>query len=153
MSDSTPDISLLFDLFVTTNRVRRLIEGALASAPLRGEEYAVYSLLFDEKPMTATDMSRALAMPLTTVLDHLSSMDERGHLRRERHPRDGRAQQLSLTMAGTTVHRRTNKAWERMRRELEGSLPVPANDVRRSLRALGDAAQAVTNARADRLAG
>ncbi len=133
------DISLLFDLFVLNQRVRRLMTAALADAGLRADEYAVYSLLFEQAPLTATEMARRMGMPLTTVLDYLSAMDDRRHLRRERHPRDGRAQQLSLTLAGITAQRRTNRAWEVMRANLERSLPVPANDVRRALQALDDA--------------
>src|SRR2546430_11197868 len=84
-------------------------------------------------------MARRMGMPLTTVLDYLRAMDDRRHLRREPHPRDGRAQQLSLTMAGITEHRRTNRAWELMRVNLEQSLRVPAKDIRRALQALDDA--------------
>ena len=133
------EISLLFDLFVLNQRVRRLMAAALAEAGLRADEYAVYSLLFEQAPLTATEMARRMGMPLTTVLDYLSAMDDRRHLRREPHPRDGRAQQLSLTMAGITAQRRANKAWEMMRVNLERSLPIPANEVRRALQALDDA--------------
>lgn len=140
-SEPIVDISLLFDLFVATNRVRRVIEVALEDAPLRGEEYAVYSLLFDHGPMTATEMRRALGVPLSTLLDHLRSMEERRHLRRTPHPRDGRALNLSLTMAGTAAHRRTHGHWERMRLAFDAALPMPAVDIRRALRALSDTAQ------------
>ena len=133
------EISLLFDLFVVNQRVRRLLAGALADVGLRADEYAVYSLLFEQAPLTATEMARRMGRPLTTVLDYLRAMDERRHLRRERHPNDGRAQQLSLTMAGITEQRRTNRAWEVMRVNLERSLPIPAKDVRRALQALDDA--------------
>lgn len=133
------EISLLFDLFVLNQHVRRLMAAALADADLRADEYAVYSLLFEQAPLTATEMARRMGMPLTTVLDYLRVMDDRGHLRRERHPRDGRAQHLSLTMAGITAQRRTNRSWEVMRVNLERSLPIPAKDVRRALHALDDA--------------
>ncbi len=133
------EISLLFDLFVVNQRVRRLLSAALTDVSLRADEYAVYSLLFEQGPLTATEMARRMGMPLTTVLDYLRAMDDRRHLRREPHPRDGRAQQLSLTIAGVTEHRRTNRAWEVMRVRLEQSLSVPTKDVRRVLQALDDA--------------
>ena len=133
------EISLLFDLFVLNQHVRRLMAAALADVDLRADEYAVYSLLFEQAPLTATEMARRMGMPLTTVLDYLRVMDDRGHLRRERHPRDGRAQHLSLTMAGITAQRKTNRAWEVMRVSLERSLPTPAREVRRALHALDDA--------------
>jgi DNA-binding MarR family transcriptional regulator len=136
------NISLLFDLFVLHQHVRRLVALALADVELRADEYAVYSLLFEQGPLTATEMARRMGMPLTTVLDYLKAMDARGHLRRSPHPRDGRAQQLSLTMTGTSAQRHTNRAWEDMRKRLEGSLPIPAKNIRRSLQALDDAVTA-----------
>ena len=142
MANPGRDISLLFDLFVVNQRVRRLVSDALAGVSLRADEYAVYSLLFEQAPLTATEMARRMAMPLTTVLDYLSAMDARGHLRRQRHPHDGRAQQLSLTMAGVTEHRRTNRAWEVMRKRLEASLPMSEKSIRRALPALDDAVAA-----------
>ena len=133
------EISLLFDLFVLNQRVRRLMTAALADVGLRADEYAVYSLLLEQAPLTATEMARRMGMPLTTLLDYLRVMEERRHLRRERHPRDGRAQQLSLTMAGLAEQRRTNRAWEVMRVDVERSLSIPAKEVRRGLQALDDA--------------
>jgi len=133
------NISLLFDLFVLNQRVRRLLSSALADVALRADEYALYSLLFEQGPMTATEMARRMGMPLTTLLDYLKAMDGREHLRRDPHPRDGRAQQLSLTLSGTAEHRRTNVAWEVMRSKLERSLPIPVSDIRRALQALDDA--------------
>src|SRR2546427_11152512 len=88
---------------------------ALAEVGLRADEYAVYSLLLEQAPLTATEMARRMGMPLTTLLDYLRVMEERRHLRRERHPRDGRAQQLSLTMAGLAGQGGTNRAWEMVR--------------------------------------
>ena len=137
------EISLLFDLFVLNQHVRRLLAAGLADAPLRADEYAVYSLLFEQGPLTATEMSGRLGTPLTTLLDYLRAMDARGHLRRDRHPRDGRAQHLSLTMKGVTAHRRTHDHWEVIRRQLEAALPARRDDIRRALQALDDAALAV----------
>jgi len=134
------DISLLFDLFILNQHVRRLFAAGLADAPLKADEYAVYSLLFELGPMTATEMSRRTGMPLTTLLDYLHQAEVRGHLRRERHPRDGRARQLALTIAGVTAHRSTNVQWEVVRERLEGALTVERADLRRALQALDAAA-------------
>src|SRR5438445_10635227 len=108
-------ISMLFDLFALNQRLRRLLAMALADAGLRADEYAVYSLLFEQGPLTATEMARRMAMPLTTVLDYLRAMDDRRHLRRERHPRHGRTQPLALTMAVVTEQRRTTRPGAVMR--------------------------------------
>lgn len=135
-------ISLLFDLFVVNQHVRRLLGAALADAPLTADEYAVYGLLFEQGPLTATEMSKRLGMPLTTLLDYLRTMSSRRHLRRRPHPSDGRAQHLELTLTGVGAHRRTNEFWEAMRTQLELALEMPADDVRRALHALDQAAVA-----------
>ena len=133
------DISLLFDLFVTSQRVRRVLADALATSGMRPDEYAVYSLLFDKGPLTATEMTAVLGMPLTTVLDYLKAMDEAGHLDRTRHPTDGRALQLSLNRAGRAAHRRAHTDWEVVRKRIEGGLTLPIPQVRLALQALDDA--------------
>jgi DNA-binding MarR family transcriptional regulator len=142
------DISLLFDLFVTSQRVRRVLSDAMAEAGMRPDEYAVYSLLFDQGPLTATEMSEALGMPLTTVLDYVKAMSSQHHVDRVPHPADGRAFQLHLTRSGVASHRRAHDHWEVVRKRIEGGLSMPAGEVRRALQALGDAASvAATPAR------
>ena len=136
------DISLLFDLFVASQRVRRVLADGMAGSGMRPDEYAAYSLLFEEGPLTATEMARQLGTPLSTVLDYLKAMDQAGHLKRAPHPGDGRALQLALNARGVAAHRRANRHWEIVRRQIESALPVAAADVRRALQALDEAATA-----------
>lgn len=131
------DISLLFDFFVTAQRMRRVLTDALAESGMRPDEYAVYSLLFERGPLTATEMAGFLAMPLTTVLDYLKEMTAAGHLVRTSHPFDGRAVQVSLNRSGISAQKRTNAHWEIVRKQIEEDLPSVAS-VRRALRALDD---------------
>lgn len=131
---------MLFDLFVTSQRVRRVLAEAMAESGMRPDEYAVYSLLFDKGPLTATEMSDALSMPLTTVLDYVKAMSAQGHVDRMPHPGDGRALQLQLTRSGVAAHRRAHDHWEVVRKRIEGGLSLPVGQVRRALQALGDAA-------------
>jgi len=94
------DVSLLFDLFVASQRVRRVLADGMAGAGMRADEYAVYSLLFEHSPLTATEMAHHLGLPLSTVLDYLKAIDDAGHLHRLRHPDDARAVQLALNARG-----------------------------------------------------
>ena len=142
-SDPMPrhaDISLLFDFFVTGQRVRRVLADALEGSGMRPDEYAVYSLLLEQGPLTATEMAELLGMPLSTVLDYLKEMTRAGHLVRTSHPFDGRAVQVSLNRAGLAAQRRANAHWEIVRRRIEENLTMPAGRIRKALRALDDSA-------------
>lgn len=139
MARTGRDISLLFDLFAVYQRVGGVVSLALDGAGLRGDEYAVYSVLFDLGPLTATEMAVHLGMPLTTVLDYLRVMDRRRHIVRVRHPVDGRARQIRLSPPGVVAHRRASAAWQRMADLVDASLALPVDRVRQSLHALDDA--------------
>jgi DNA-binding MarR family transcriptional regulator len=148
---SRPEISLLFDFFVTSQRLRRVLTDALGDAGMRPDEYAVYSMLLEKGPLTATEMSDMLGMPLTTILDYLRALDRAGHLVRTAHPFDGRSTELSLNRSGLAAQRRANRYWEVARKRIEAGLEVPLDQVRRSLHALDDAAHKATPEAADRL--
>ena len=141
------DISLLFDLFVTTQRVRRVLSEAMSGSGMKPDEYAVYSLLFEKAPLTATEMAELLGMPFSTALDYLKAMSAAGHLQRDAHPNDGRAVRLRLNSRGVAAQRRANAHWDIVRKRIEESLPVPIDRVRLALAALDDAVRAATEAR------
>jgi DNA-binding MarR family transcriptional regulator len=141
------DVSLLFDLFVASQRIRRVLADGMAGSGMRADEYAVYSLLFEHSPLTATEMAHQLGLPLSTVLDYLKTIDDAGHLRRLRHPGDGRAVQLALNSKGVAAQVRANAHWEVVRKQIEGSLRMPKADVRAALQALDDAAATVLETR------
>ena len=112
----------------------------MAGGPLRPEEYAVYSVVFEAEAVTPTAMAAALSMPLTTVMDWVSLMERRGHLRRRPHPRDGRATLVTLTAAGLRVHREANERFERAYRAFLDAFPLGETEVRPVLVALREAA-------------
>lgn len=144
------DVSLLYDLFVVSQRLRRVLARGMAGSGMRPDEYAVYSLLYMHGPMTATEMARQLGLPLTTVLDYLKAIETAGHLHRTRHPEDGRSVQLALNAKGFAAQVRANKHWEVVRKQVEGALQMPKADVRAALQALDDAAAATLKGRKPR---
>src|SRR5258708_12031102 len=98
------DVSLLFDLFVVSQRVRRVLAEGMAGSGMRPDEYAVYSLLFMEGPMTATEMARQLGLPLSTGLDYVKTIDGAAHMKRVQHPDDGRPVQPPLNSTRIAAH-------------------------------------------------
>lgn len=105
MSKPSSTYSILFDIYVLGQRVRRLLSDAMAPGPLRPDEYAVYSVVFEEEAVTPTAMSAELSMPFSTVMDYIRMMEERGHARRIPNPRDGRSYLVVLTAAGMRAHK------------------------------------------------
>jgi DNA-binding MarR family transcriptional regulator len=105
--------SLLFDVFVLDQRIGQLLETAMARSPLRPEDYAVYSVVFEEEAVSPTAMAAELSMPLTTVVDYVRLIESRGHCRRMANPKDGRSYLVTLTAAGRRAHREANLLFER----------------------------------------
>lgn len=92
-------ISLLFQIFRTSELNAKLVSRALAPTGIRGDDFAVYSYLF-YGPMTLTQLADGTGMPLTTVSGYVKRFEERGHVAREPNPADGRSQLVSLTPSG-----------------------------------------------------
>jgi DNA-binding MarR family transcriptional regulator len=136
-------MSILFDFFVISQRIKRVLSEGMAPSGMKPDEYAVYSVLFERAPLTATEMADSLGMPLTTVLDYLKAMSAAGHLQRVPHPEDGRAVQLRLSARGLSAHRRAHDRFEVVYQEIIDRLDIPVDRLRVALAALDTAVQTV----------
>ncbi len=96
--------SLFFDVYVLGQRVREVLAASMATSPLRPEDYAIYSVVFEDEAVSPTAMAVQLSMPLTTIVDAIRTMEGRGHVRRIPNPRDGRSYLVVLTGEGLRVH-------------------------------------------------
>ena len=137
------DLSVLYDLFVTGQRVRRVLTDAMAPSGMKPDEYAVYSVVVARGPLTATQMSDLLGMPLSTVLDYLRSMGAAGHLERIPHPNDGRAVQVRLSPSGLKSFQRGHQYFELAFERIARALSMPLESVRIAIAALDDAVREV----------
>ncbi len=88
-------------------------------------------------------------MPVTTVLDYVRTMDERGHISRAPNPADGRSITVSLTSSGQRVHDDTGRVFDKAMLPLLDSLDLPPGDVHRALRSIDAAAREALNAVAE----
>jgi DNA-binding MarR family transcriptional regulator len=110
MSDEGPRrLSLLFQLYLTSQASRRFMRLALAGSEMTGEEYALYSYLYGNGPRTLTQAARDFGLPITTLATLLGPLIASGEIVRRPHPSDRRARLLELTDAG--------------RRTLEAAIP------------------------------
>jgi len=105
-------LSILFDVFELGQRVRTLLAVAMRDAGMRPDEYAAYSVVFEDGPVTMTELARTLGMPTTTAADYVRAMLARRHVTRTTHPTDNRAYLLALTAGGKRAHRRASARFE-----------------------------------------
>jgi DNA-binding MarR family transcriptional regulator len=135
-------LSLLFDFYATSQRIGTLVARAMADSPLRPDEYAIYSVLFDEGPHTPTDLARRAGMPPTTMSHFVRALIERGHASREVDPRDRRSYRLALTEAGLRVHAEAGRAFHEADDRFMAALAIDAASARATLAHMGAAAAA-----------
>ncbi len=136
----TTTLSPLYYLNVAGREVRALLATAMEGSPLTPDDYAVYSLLFEVGPISATQLSREAGMPLTTALDLVRTLERRGHLIRRRDPRDQRAMSVRLSPAGLTAQREAERFFTEADRRLRRALGRDSAEASRLLVALADAA-------------
>ena len=132
-------ISLLFDLFAVSNRVRVLLRQAMADSGLRPDEYAIYSAVFKVGPLTISELAAVVGMPLTSVSDYVQSMTSRGHARRWANPVDSRSFLVALTDEGVAAHGAARVSFAKVTNHLRRALALPEQEVIRALHALDDA--------------
>src|SRR6185503_2612533 len=105
--------TILFEVFWTQQKRKRLIEVALAGTDLPPEDYPFYVTIGADGPLTPTRMAEILDLPLSTVIFRARRLERRGHAERVDNPEDGRSFLLRLTPNG---RRLLNKARPRFRR-------------------------------------
>ena len=134
-------LSLLFELFAAEQRVRTLVVDAMADADLRPDEYAVYSVLFDEGPHTPTDLARRVGMPATTMSHFVRTLLARGHAEREMVAADRRSYRLALTPAGLRAHAAAGRAFNEADDRFMAAFGLDEAATAATLKAIGEAAR------------
>jgi DNA-binding MarR family transcriptional regulator len=76
------------------------------------DQFVILTLLAEEEGITQSEVvGRAFSDP-NTVGEMLARLEKKGLVRRERHPRDGRARCVYLTPQGRKVQRQLWDSWE-----------------------------------------
>jgi len=104
--------TILFEVFWTQQKRKRLIEAALEGIDLPPEDYPFYVTIAVDGPLTPTALAEILDLPLSTVTFRLKRLERRGHAERIDNPADGRSFLLRLTPTGRSL---LNKARPRFR--------------------------------------
>lgn len=133
-------LSVLFELYAASRAAGELVSDAMASSPLTPEEYAVYSVLFDEGPHAPTELARRTSMPPTSMSHFVRGMLERGHAERSPAADDRRSYRIILTPAGHRAQAAASAAFAEADQRFIRALVADEEDVRATLRAIGRAA-------------
>jgi DNA-binding MarR family transcriptional regulator len=133
-------LSLLFELHAASRAAGELLAAAMDGAPLTPEEYAIYSVLFDEGPHAPTELARRVGMPPTSMSHFVRSMLERGHAERSADPADRRSYRIVLTPAGRAAHAGASAAFAEADQRFVRALALDEEEARATLRAIGRAA-------------
>jgi DNA-binding MarR family transcriptional regulator len=114
--------TILFDVFWTQQKRKRLIEVALADTELPPEDYPFYVLIGAEGPWTPTGLAARLGMPLSTVIFRVKRLERRGHAERVPNPEDGRSFLIRLTPKGKRLLDRARRAFRDYAEAVESRL-------------------------------
>jgi len=104
--------TILFEVFWTQQKRKRLIEAALEGLDLPPEDYPFYVTIGVDGPLTPTALAEILDLPLSTVAFRVKRLERRGHAERIDNPADGRSFLIRLTPQGRAL---LNKARPRFR--------------------------------------
>jgi DNA-binding MarR family transcriptional regulator len=141
------DENVLFALWSTARATTELLDGALASAGLSADEFAVYSLLTARDEITPTELARWMSAPPTTVSSYVKRFERRGHVERVPHPTDRRSYSIRLTKAGRTTHRAAGERFLPALGRVEDALGGREGSVLKSLQLLRGAVEAAREVR------
>jgi DNA-binding MarR family transcriptional regulator len=132
--------NIWIDVFSVNQVMRAVIDRALAG--VAGPEFALYSVVAQQGPVSPSQVSRVLGLPLTTASDRLNRAVERGHMSREVNARDRRSYLFSLSEEGRTLVAAGGRPFGALARRVEQRLELPVEEVRAALAALDQALRA-----------
>jgi DNA-binding MarR family transcriptional regulator len=134
MADEAPRPNVLFQSFVNSQLLRTLMERRFDAHGAAVGDFGLYSALGIWGPITPTELANRVGMRPTTLSSALNRLERRGHVRRERHPDDGRSRLVELTPAGAA---RWKAGWPPLQESIEqvvGELGEEHEDVAERLR-------------------
>ena len=100
-------------VFALGQQVRSVLDLTFVDAPLRPDEFAVYSALRLIGATTPAQLADELGMGRSTLSNRLRKMEDQGHLLRRRHPDDGRSSVIELSPAAVRLTEQCFPAFSR----------------------------------------
>ena len=114
--------------------VEQIVEGS----GLTASEFAVTSWLNLHGSATPSQLAHDLGIPPTTLSSMLDRLARKKHVRRVRHPDDGRSALLELTRKGKATTVQNNARCARLLKTLKANLDGDPEEILETLRRLED---------------
>lgn len=114
--------TILFEVFWTQQKRKRLVEAALEGTDLPPEDYPFYVTVGTDGPVTPTALAELLEMPLSTVIFRVRRLERRGHAERVDNPADGRSFLIRLTPQGRRLLNRARPLFRSYAEAVEARL-------------------------------
>ena len=92
--------NVLTDLWLLSFLASRFVDDVLGDSSLSVDEFAMYGLIADLAPISASDLVRTTGLPPTTISSMIRRCEGRGELVRVDNPVDKRSSHLELTPKG-----------------------------------------------------
>ncbi len=135
--------NVLFDAWLVSRATAGVLDAALVPSGLTADEFGVYSVLTSSEAMTPSELAGWMAAPPTTVSSYVKRIEQRGHLVKERNPRDGRSFVLRLTPQGRAAHAAAGACFQPVLDAVESGLGGREATVRRALATLREVLEAL----------
>lgn len=123
-----PDAALLQELYSAAVLVELLVEEELAAAGVRSQLFSFLGWVALLEPVTPGRLAAETGMPPTTIRDYVRRLRERGDVRKQPNPADGRSYHLVLTAQGRRLVERGAPAVAAAFARLEPALERPARE-------------------------
>src|SRR5215211_2367644 len=95
--------AIVLELNLASRYANEVANRESRAAGVDPDEYGFLSVVGTLQPVTRARLARAIGVRRTTLRDAIRPLVERGHVREDPDPRDGRASLLTLTPAGQEI--------------------------------------------------
>src|SRR5690348_704990 len=114
--------AIINELLVAGRYGWEIARRALTEEGVDPDEYGPLSFIGVTQPVTRTRLAEAMGIRRTTLRDLVARLIERGHVREEPNPRDGRSTLLTLTPAGKEIFDFGLPVFRRVLAQIDGEL-------------------------------
>ena len=114
--------AIVQELFVAARYGWELAQQELRAEGVDPDAYGALSFVGTLQPVTRTRLTEAMGVRRTTLRDLVARLIERGHVKEEPNPRDGRSTLLTLTPAGQEIFDQGLPVFQRVLARIDGAL-------------------------------